>query len=69
MANDREAIETSLKSADPQGAPRVVRIHSTLHLAEYQISPALLEEARALPNLKVLGQPEPMRFDETGHLV
>jgi hypothetical protein len=69
MANDREAIETSLKSADPQGAPRVVRIHSTLHLAEYQISPALLEEAQALPNLKVLGQPEPMRFDETGHLV
>lgn len=68
MSNDREAIETALASATPQGAPRVVRIDSTLHLAEYRISPALLDEARALPNLEVVGQAEPMRFDNAGNL-
>ena len=45
----------ALKAANPQGPPRVVRIHSTLHLADYHISPALLEEARRLPDLEIAG--------------
>ena len=68
MDSDREAIATALKAAHPQGQPRVVRIHSTLHLAEYAISPALMEEARLVPNLEIAGQPEPMHFDEAGNL-
>lgn len=69
MPNDREAIEAALRSANPAGEPRVVRIHSTLHLAEYRISPALLEEARRLPDLEIAGDPEPMRFDDCGNIL
>jgi len=69
MENDREAIETALKSSEPQGDPRLVRIHSTLHLGEFWISPALLEEARNISNLEIAGGPEPMQFDEAGNLL
>lgn len=69
MANDREAISVALRAANPAGEPRVVRIHSTLHLAEYRISPALLDEARSRPELEILGEAEPMHFDEAGNLV
>jgi hypothetical protein len=69
MDNDREAVEAALKSAEPQGDPRVVRIHDTLHLMEYWISPGLLEEARALPNLEIVGPAEPLRFDASGNLL
>jgi hypothetical protein len=69
MANDREAVETALRSANPGDEPRVVRIHSTLHLAEYRISPALLDEARRLPGLEIVGESEPMQFDVEGNFV
>jgi DNA-binding transcriptional LysR family regulator len=68
MENDREAIEVALKSANPQREPRVVRIANTLHLMEYWISPALLNEARAVPNLEIISQAEAMRFDADGNL-
>jgi hypothetical protein len=69
MDNDREAIEAALKSAEPQREPRVARIRDTLHLIEYWISPGLLEEARALPDLEIAGPAEPVRFDAGGNLV
>ena len=69
MDSDREAIAAALRSAAPRGDPRVVRIRSTSHLLEYWISPGLLAEAQAAPNLEIVGQPEPMRFDESGNLL
>lgn len=68
LTNDREAIETALRSANPRGEPRLVRISSTLHLAEYRISPALLDEARRIPDLEIVGDPEPMQFDARGNI-
>jgi len=69
LESDREAIEVALKSAEPKGAPRVVRIGNTLHLMEYWISPGLLDEAHAVPGLELLGAPEPMSFDSSGNFL
>ncbi len=69
LENDREAMCVALKAANPQGPPRVVRIHSTLHLADYHISPALLEEARSYPDLEIAGPAQDMRFDAAGNLI
>jgi hypothetical protein len=44
----------------------VARIVDTLHLAEFEASPALVEEARR--PLEVLGPPRPLRFDALGAL-
>jgi len=68
LESDREAIEVALKSSEPTGEPRVVRISNTLHLMEYWISPGLLEEARAVPGLESIGPAEPMCFDPSGNL-
>jgi hypothetical protein len=69
MDDDREAIRQALRSANPEGPPRVARIHSTLHLEHLEISEALLAEARANPQLELLGDPRPMAFDAAGNLL
>jgi hypothetical protein len=69
LENDREAMSVALKAANPPGMPRLVRIHSTLHLADYHISPALLEEARSYPDLEIVGPAQDMRFDTAGNLI
>jgi hypothetical protein len=68
LENDREAMLVALKTANPQGAPRLVRIHSTLHLADFHISPALLDEARSYPDLEIAGPAQDMCFDAAGNL-
>ena len=35
--------------------PRIVRLRSTLNMDEFEISEALLEEARAQSNIEILG--------------
>jgi hypothetical protein len=69
MENDREAMRVALKMSNPTGAPRVARIHSTLHLADYYISPALLDEARSYPDLEITGPAREMLFDPAGNLL
>jgi len=71
LDTDREAIEAAIKSAGVRHGDdaRVVRIKSTLHLDELQVSEALLDEVRRNPNLEIIGEPEPMRFDEQGNLL
>ena len=69
LDSDREAIEVALKSSEPQGEPRVVRIRNTLHLMEYWISPGLLKEAREVPGLQIAGPAEPLQFDPSGNLL
>lgn len=48
---------------------KTVRIRSTLDLEDILVSEALLPEARGLAHAAVLGEPEPMRFDEAGALL
>lgn len=69
MESDREAIGQALRSANPSGPPRIARIHSTLHLEQLDISEALLDEARANPQIEILGPPRPLVFDAAGNLL
>lgn len=63
----RECFST-IGLVEPSRA-RVMRIHNTLHLEELWISEAYLPEAQGRPDLEILGEPEPMRFDERGRLI
>jgi len=47
---------------------RMVRIKNTLDLKRIWISPALLEEARTMQNIKIISEPKPLPFDEKGNL-
>lgn len=60
------AIKTSI-GADKDNI-RMVRIRDTLHIAEIQISEALLEEAKRHPAIEVLGEPQELSFNEGGNL-
>ena len=71
LESDREAIEAGIKAAGVRHAAeaRVVRIKNTLQLEELQVSEALLDQVRSNPSLEIVGEPEPMRFDEQGNLL
>ncbi len=70
-ANDVDAIEWAIRSAlrGVERAPRVARIHSTLHLDTLAVSPALLDEVRANDGLEIVGALEPLRADASGHMI
>lgn len=70
-ANDIDAIEWAIRSSlrGVEREPRVARIHSTLHLDTLAVSPALLDEVRGNGSLELVGELEPLRADESGHLV
>jgi hypothetical protein len=67
---DREAIDSMLTSlAIPDtGAARIVRIPDTLSLVDIEVSEALVEEVKQLPNLEASGTPAPLQFDADGNL-
>jgi hypothetical protein len=68
---DREAIQAGLETAglsDTERA-RMIRIRSTLDLAEVEMSEAYAATLRARPDLESLGPPHPMPFDAAGNLV
>jgi lactate racemase-like protein len=70
LDTEREAIQAAVKTCGARDRERVrlVRVRNTLHLGDLWISEALLGEARANPDLTVLGEPQPMRFDGAGRL-
>jgi hypothetical protein len=70
LATEKEAIQAAVKTcgAKDRARARLVRVRNTLHLGALWISEALLDEARSSPALDVLGEPQPMRFDEAGRL-
>ena len=70
LATDELALQTALSRLPPEALarPRLLRIVDTLHVAELDISEALLEEARAL-DLEVVGEPRRLQFDESGTIV
>jgi hypothetical protein len=69
-ANDREAIEWAFLTAGnvPPPAARLVRIANTLHLDRFYASEALRPEIEADSRLRVVGEWQPMVFDEKGNL-
>ena len=70
MQSDKDCISVALKTANgmDEKHPRVIRIKNTMELTEILISEALIEEANAHPRMKVIGEPEYMKFDENGNL-
>ncbi len=67
---DQEAIEIALNTVGltPPEQAKVVRIESTLGLAEVDISEALLEDANLRTDLEVIGELKPLAFDADGNL-
>ena len=70
LPTDRECIQTGLETCwQPlREKVRMAVIPNTLELAELWASPALVEEARAHPHLKVEGEARPLPFDAAGNL-
>jgi hypothetical protein len=71
LDTDREAIESALSCIGltaPENA-RVIRIRSTLHLGEIEVSESLLAEVAERSNLTALGGPRALEFDAVGALV
>jgi hypothetical protein len=68
---DQAAVDAALftlRRKRPQDV-RAMRISDTLHLEHLQISEALLPEARAMPQVEIVGELHPMRFDAAGRLL
>ncbi|MBM3241878.1 DUF2088 domain-containing protein [Candidatus Poribacteria bacterium] len=67
---DKEAIENALETVGltkPKDC-RVVRIESTLHLREVEISESLLPATATRTDLEIIGELREMAFDEDGNL-
>jgi len=71
LEDDRLAIQAAIKTLTgvDRARVRVVYIKNTLSLASVMISEALMDEARAMEGMEVLGDPQPLRFDEIGNLL
>ena len=68
--NQELAIKAAVKTAIGADKEHLKMIHirDTLHIADIEISEALLDEARKIPELEILGKPEEMKFNENGNL-
>ena len=67
---DREALEYCLGTIGltPAEDARVVRIRSTLHLTDVEVSRSLVAELNGRSDVEVLSGPLPLAFDDTGNL-
>ena len=68
---DREAIERTLASLaldQPAREARVVRIESTLSLAEMDVSEAMWPDVKSRPGLSVVSPAREMEFESSGNL-
>lgn len=48
---------------------RMVRLKNTLEIFEYEISEAMLEDARSNPNIEILSEPYELCFNDDGNLL
>jgi hypothetical protein len=64
-------VEAALATAGmtPPENARVMHISDTLHLAELLVSEAYREELETSSTLELLGDPQPMQFDDAGNLL
>ncbi len=71
VSTDREAIQLALKTCPRVNHPesRIVWIKNTLSLEKIYASEPLLPEIRRHPQIELLGDPQPMKFDGGGNLV
>lgn len=70
MDNDVTAIKAGIKTAPDVDYDniRLLRIRNTLCMGRMEISEALLDEAKSLPNVKIVTEPFYYVFDKDGNL-
>ena len=70
LPTDRDAIAAAVASCAAQDRDRIrlARIRDTLDIGELWLSPALLEDLAGYVRIQVLGDPEPLVFED-GRLV
>ena len=68
--NDYDALRVALRTCPriDYSQARVVRIHDTLSLNEFEVSEALLPELRETEGVEIMGEPYELSFDEDGYL-
>ncbi|MFV0411670.1 MAG: hypothetical protein ACK5L3_00190, partial [Oscillospiraceae bacterium] len=68
--SDKTAVQLALRSCNgtDKTAPYIVRIRDTMHLKEIYISEAMVEQAKANPNVEIVGEPEEWPFSANGNL-
>ena len=68
--NDCDALRVALRTCPriDYSRARVVRIHDTLSLNEFEVSEAMLPEMRGTGNIEVLSEPYVLSFDRDGFL-
>lgn len=66
MDSDKLAVQMALKSCVEinHRDPRVVRIRTTMDMDEIQISKAMIEEAEQNSSIEILGEAEPMKWND-----
>lgn len=71
LDTERLALQGAVKTCGARDLARVrlVRVPNTLHLRDIWISEALVDEARANPQVELAGEPRPMQFDAEGRIV
>lgn len=70
LDSDMYALKAAVKTCNilDYTTCRLVRIRDTLHLGEIWVSETLLDEARKHPDVEILTEPEPMKFDHKENL-
>ncbi len=68
--NDYEAIGVCMRTINENDKknPRVVRIANTMAVSYIQLSEAYWEWAKNCPDVEIVTEPEPMKFDADGNL-
>ena len=70
LKNDREAIQIALRTClgIEKRWPRIIRIKDTLHIEEFWVSEALVEELKDNSRIRILEGPVDLEFDQAGRL-
>ena len=71
LEDDRTVIKAAINcctNINP-AKPRLIHLKNTLEIGRLMISEALIEQARALPNVTLVGEPQQMQFDCRGNLI
>ncbi|MBR2844371.1 MAG: DUF2088 domain-containing protein [Solobacterium sp.] len=70
MNNDYDALRTALRTCPriDYAQARIARIRDTLSLNEFEVSKALAESLKDMPDIEILSSPYQLQFDEEGFL-
>lgn len=70
METDRDALALAIRTCNGIDfeAPRIVHIHNTLEMTEFEVSEAFLEELNGRDDIEILTSLQEMKFDDAGFL-